>query len=112
MSNFKHIGSYTKAKGVIVLYNKNKTKVDDVQIIQDGMLLSFWLKINTEYIRVLGCYAPSAGDEPEFLYKCKNVLNHATEKHGMIVGDLNNTLHPDLDRKNYQTDSHKNLELL
>ena len=41
ISNFKHGGSYTKAKGVIVLDNKNKNKVDDVQIIQEGMLLSF-----------------------------------------------------------------------
>ena len=56
---------------------------------------------------VTGCYAPSAGNEPEFFYKCKDVQNHATEKHGMIVDDLNTTLNPDLDRKNYKTDSHK-----
>ena len=56
--------------------------MDDVAIIQKGMLLSFWLKINNECIRILGCYAPSAGDEPEFFHKCKDVLNQATEKHG------------------------------
>ena len=60
-----------------------------------------------EFVRLLGRYAPLAGDEPEFFYKCKDVLNQATEKHGMIVGDLNTTLHPDLDRNNYKTDIHK-----
>ena len=58
-----------------MLYNRNKTKVDDVANIQDGILLSCWLKINNEYERSLGCYAPSAGDEPGFFYKCKDVLN-------------------------------------
>ena len=45
------------------------------------------------------------------LYKkeCKDVLNQAKENHGMIKGDLNTTLNPNLDRKNYKTDSHKNL---
>ena len=109
MSNYKHVGSYNKSKGVIVLYIKNKTKVDDVAIIQDGMLLR--LKINIEYIRILGSYAPLASDEPEFFYKCKDVLNLSTEKHGLIVGDLNTTLHPELDRKNYKTDSHKKSRL-
>ena len=90
-----------------MLYNRNKTKVKDVAIVQDGMLLSFQLKINNEYVRILGCYAPSTGDEPEFFYKCKDVLNQSKENHGMIVGDLNTTLNPDLDRKNYKTDSHK-----
>ena len=41
MSNYKHIESFIKSKDVIVLYNRNKTKVNDVAIIQDGMLLSF-----------------------------------------------------------------------
>ena len=48
MSSSKHVGSYTKSKGVIVLYDKNKTKVDDVSIIQEGMLLIFWMNINKD----------------------------------------------------------------
>ena len=48
-----------------MLYNKDKTKIDDVSIIQEGMLLSFRMKINNKYERILGCYAPSDGDEPE-----------------------------------------------
>ena len=73
MASCKYVGSYTKNKDVIVLYNQNKMKIDDVSIIQEGMLLSFCLKINTEYIRILGSYAPSDGDEPELFFKCKHV---------------------------------------
>ena len=69
------------------------------------MLLSFRLKISTEYVRILGCYAPSDGDQPENFFKCKDILKK--EKHGLIVGDLNTTLNPTLDRKNYKTDNHK-----
>ena len=74
------------------------------------MLLSFRLKINNKYVRILGCYTPSVGDEPEFFHECKDELNQAKENHGMIVGDLNATLNPDIDRKNYKTDSHKSRE--
>ena len=71
------------------------------------MLLGFRLKINNEYVKILRCYTPSAGDEPEFFYKCKDVLNQSKENHGMIVGDLNTTLNLGLDMQNYKTDSHK-----
>ena len=32
MSNYKHVGSYTKSKGVIVLYNKIKQKLMMLQL--------------------------------------------------------------------------------
>ena len=85
MSSYKHLGSYTKSKGVIVLYNKNKTKIYDVSKIQGGMLLSFQMKINNNYIRVLGFYVPSDSDEPEFFYKYNNVLHQAKEKGLLII---------------------------
>ena len=66
------------------------------------MLLSFRLKINTEYVRILGCYAPLNGDESEFFFKCKDIHNQSKEKHGLIVGDLNTPLNPILDRKKIQ----------
>ena len=95
-----------------MLFNKNQAKIDDFHIIQDGMLVSFLLQINTEQVRILSCYALSAGDEPEFFYQCKDVLNLATEKHGIIVGDFNTTLHPILDRKNDKTYTHKKSRLV
>ena len=76
------------------------------------MLLSFQLHINTEYVRILGCYAPSDGDKPEFFIKCKDIFNQSKEKHGLIVSDLNITLNPILDRKNYKTDNHKRSRML
>ena len=100
LSNFKHEGSYTESKGVIILYNNKKVKIEDISIIEDGMLVSFRLKIQNETIRILGCYAPSSGDEPEYFVKCKDILNQSNESHGMIIGDLNTTLDPILDRKN------------
>ena len=45
------------------------------------MLLSFQKKINNKYVRILGCYTPLDSDEPEFFYKCKDVLNQAKENH-------------------------------
>ena len=38
LSNFKHLGSYTNNRGVIVLYNKNKVKINDFHINQAGNL--------------------------------------------------------------------------
>ena len=95
-----------------MLFNKNKAKVDNFHIIQDGMLVSFLLQINTELVRILSCYAPLADDKPELFYQCKDVLNLATKKHGLIVGDFNAPLHPILDRKNYKTDTHKKSRLV
>ena len=48
LSNYKHEGSYTESKGVIILYNNKKVKIDDVSIIEDGMLVSFRLKIQNK----------------------------------------------------------------
>ena len=75
MSSYKHVGSYTKSKCVIVLYNRNQTKIDDVSMNQEGMLLRFWMKINNKYVRILACYSPLDGDKPEFflLQRCTKV---------------------------------------
>ena len=62
LSNYKHEGTYTESKGVIILYNNKKVKIEHVSIIEDGMIVSFRLKIPNETIRILGCYAPSSGD--------------------------------------------------
>ena len=106
LSNFTHFGSYTKSKGIIVLYNKKKCKIDNFELIQEGMLLSFNVSVQSEIIKILGCYAPSSGDEPEYFVECKNILDNSTENHGLILGDLNTTLDPNLDRRYYKHDNH------
>ena len=55
----------------------------------------------------MGCYAPSSGDDPEYFIKCKESFDLSTDDFGMILRDLNTTLDPILDRKNYKTDNHK-----
>ena len=62
LSNYKHEGSYTKSKGVIVLYNNKQLKIEGVSIIEEGMLVSFRWKIQNEPIRILSCYGQSADD--------------------------------------------------
>ena len=71
------------------------------------MLISFRLKIQNESVRILGCYAPSVGDEPEYFVKCKEILDQSNELHCIFVGYLNTTLNPVLDRKKYKRDNHK-----
>ena len=62
--------------------------------------------IQNESIKILVCYAPSAGDEPEYFINCKEILYQSNEDHGMLLGELNTTLDPVLDRKNYKSDNH------
>ena len=71
------------------------------------MLISFKLTVQNEEIRILGCYAPSSGDDPEFFTQCKEILDQSSETHVILLEDLNSTLDPILDRKNYKTENHK-----
>ena len=76
------------------------------------MLISFKLTVQNEEIRILGCYAPSSGDDPEFFHQCKEILDQSTETHEILLSDLNTTLDPVLDQKNYKTDNHKKSRLV
>ena len=60
----------------------------------------------------MGCYAPSSGDDPDYFINCKEILDQSVEEYGMILGDLNTTLNPILDRKNYRTDNHKKSRMI
>ena len=70
------------------------------------MLISFNVSVQNEVIKVLGCYAPSSGDEPEYFVNCKDILDNSTENYGLMLGDLNTTLDPNLDRRYYKHDNH------
>ena len=96
-----------KVKGNNNSFQQQQKKIEDLSIIQEGMLISFKLIVQNEEIRILGCYAPSSRDDPEFFQQCKEILDQSTETHGILLGDLNTTLDPILDRKNYKTDNHK-----
>ena len=44
LSQFKHIRTYAKNKGIIVFYKHNVVKIKDSKIIQAGQLVSFQAK--------------------------------------------------------------------
>ena len=80
--------------------------MDNIEVIQEGMLLSFNVSAQNEIVKILTCYAPSSGDDPEFFIKCKEILDNSTINHGILMGDFNTTLDPNLDRRNYKQDNH------
>ena len=51
-------------------------------------------------------YAPSDGMDTEFLHKIRRAQLHSEETHSAILGDLNRTIDPDLDRIGYTRDHH------
>ena len=88
------------------MVSKKRVKVDNIEVIQEGMLLSFNISSQNETVKILTCYAPSSGDDPEFFIKCKEILDNSTDNHGILMGDFNTTLDPHLDRRNYKHDNH------
>ena len=63
------------------------------------MLVSFNATFQNKTTRILGCYAPLSGNDPEYFLDCKELLDNAQETHGLFLGDLNTTLDPQLDRR-------------
>ena len=45
LGHFRHQGSYTPAKGIVMIYDKNRVQVKDLKIIQNGQLISFRVNI-------------------------------------------------------------------
>ena len=107
LKDFKHIGTLTKIKGILILYNKHATKIKNLKVIRDGQLLEFSFLVSNEWVNVVACYAPPEMDDPEFLLEAKSCLNNMPGDYGLICGDLNTTLDPKWDRYGYTQDSHR-----
>ena len=107
LKDFKHIGTLTKVKGILILYNKHATKIKNLKVIRDGQLLEFSFLVSNEWVNVVACYAPPEMDDPEFLLEAKSCLNNMPGDYGLICGDLNTTLDPKWDRFGYTQDSHR-----
>ena len=60
---------------------------------------------NTSFA-IFCCYAPSDGRNTNFLHTVRRAQLDSTETHSAIVGDLNCTLDPMLDRQGYVQDHH------
>ena len=107
LANHRHIGTYTNVKGIIVIYNKNKTTIRNTTIIKEGQILNFEIKINAEWINVVAIYAPPERDDPNFFLEAKAALDSMEGDNGILLGDYNTTIDPDKDRHAYIGDSHK-----
>ena len=40
LGHFRHQGTYTPAKGMVLIYDKNSVQVKDLKIIQNGQLIT------------------------------------------------------------------------
>ena len=54
-----------------MIYDKNRVKVKDLKIIQNGQLISFRVKVNTSWINFVSVYGPPEGDNPDFFCNIK-----------------------------------------
>ena len=107
LSQFKHIGTYTKVKGILISYKPNVVKIKDLQIIQTGQLVSFKAKLNNDWVNFTTMYAPSDEDNPHFMLKAKAEFDKLDGDLGLICGDYNTTLDAKYDRFGYTSDTHR-----
>ena len=110
LGHFKHQGTYTPARGIIIIYEKNLVKVKDLKIIQQGQLLSFKVKINNDWINFTSVYALPENDNLEFFLITKEALDEMEGDLGLICGDFNTTLNIKDERYGYTTDTHKKMQ--
>ena len=75
LSNYKHVGTYTKKKGIIIIYNKTIVKIRYLKIIKEGQLATFQIKANNDSINFSTLYAPQDDDNPDFMLKSKMNLD-------------------------------------
>ena len=105
MKNYKFVGTLTKIKGILVIYNKHQTKIKNLKVIRDGQLLEFSLKVNNVWVNIVSCYAPPDIDDPSFLLEAKTSLDSMNGDYGLICDNLNTTLDPKWDHFGYTQDS-------
>ena len=107
LGNFRHKGSYTLVKGIVMVYDRTRVQVDNLNVIEEGQLLSFRVKVNNTWLNCVTVYGPPEGDNSNFFLKTKTTLDSMDGDLGFICGDFNNTLNPLLDQYGYITESHK-----
>ena len=53
LSRHRHVGTYTNTKGIIVLYNKDKCRVNNLDVIIEGQMISFTISFNSKIINII-----------------------------------------------------------
>ena len=107
LGNFRHKGSYSLVKGIVMVYDRTRVQVDNLNIIKEGQLLSFRVKVNNSWINCVTVYGPPEGDISNFFLTTKTTLDNMDGDLGFICSDFNTTLNPNLDQYGYITDPHK-----
>ena len=90
-----------------MIYDENRVQVKDLKIIQNGQLISFRVKVNITWINFVSIYGPPEADNSDFFLTTKSTLDNMEGDFGLICGDFNTTMNPDLDQYGYTTDPHK-----
>ena len=90
-----------------MVYDRTRVQADNLNVIHDGQLLSFRVKVNNTWINCVAVYEPLEGDNSNFFLRTKTTLDNMEGDLGFICGDFNTTLNPLFDQYGYITDPHK-----
>ena len=71
VKDYYFLDSYTKVKGILILYNNQATKIKNLKVSRDGQLLEYSFKTNNDWVIVVACYPPPDIDDPSFLLGAK-----------------------------------------
>jgi hypothetical protein len=92
--------------GILFLIKKNcPLEIEWTEEINEN-LLKVSLKEASCTVAIFCVYGPSDKDDHEFFLSLRRAQLAATEDHTAVIGDLNTTIDPVLDRHNYTSDSH------
>ena len=80
-----------------MIYDRTRVQVDNLNVIEEGQLLSFRVKVNNTWLNCVTVYGPPEGDNSNFFLKTKTTLDSMDGDLGFICGDFNTTLNPSLD---------------
>ena len=105
-------GSKTNSRGVAILFKSNfEFEVSNIQTDTEGNYMSIDLKVANDFtINIINVYGPNK-DRPNFYNEIqKNMATNQCE-YTIICGDLNVTLNPKLDSKDYLNVNNPNARL-
>ena len=97
-------GKHTNSRGVtILLKNSFEYEIQNTYKDEMGNILVIDIKISNEFtLRIINIYGPNK-DNPEFFCQIENYISSNPSDYLIICGDLNITLDPKKDSKNYST---------
>ena len=87
LGNFRHKGSYPHVKGIVMVYDRTRVQVDNLNIIKEGQLLSFRVKVNNSWINCVTVYGPPEGDISNFFLTTKTTLDNMDGDLGFICSE-------------------------